>query len=71
MGNRLNCQVYFVANKDIPCNQDGQFQMIICKKEKDSADKLSLNQGSQHRGITEKNLLCSNKKTNDDSSMTL
>ena len=38
MGNRLNCQVYFVANKDIPCNQDGQFQMIICKKEKDSAD---------------------------------
>lgn len=38
MGNRLNCKVYFVANKDIPCNQDGQFQMIICKEEKDSAD---------------------------------
>lgn len=38
MGNRLNCKVYFVANKVIPCNQDGQFQMIICKEEKDSAD---------------------------------
>ena len=47
-----------------------EFNKISKIKEKDSSDKLSLNQGSQHRGITEKNLLCSNKKTNDDSSMT-
>lgn len=38
MGNRLNCKVYFVANKKIPCSQEGIFQMIICKEEKDSAD---------------------------------
>jgi len=38
MGNQLNCKVYFVANKDIPCSQPGTFQMIICKEEKDSAD---------------------------------
>ena len=42
-----------------------EFNKISKIKEKDSSDKLSLNQGSQHRGITEKNLLCSNKKTND------
>ena len=32
-----------------------EFNKISKIKEKDSSDKLSLNQGSQHRGITEKN----------------
>ncbi len=38
IGNRLDCTVYFVANKEIPCSQEGAYKMIVCKEEKDSAD---------------------------------
>lgn len=38
MGGRLNIPVYFVANKNIPCNENFPFKMIICESGKDSAD---------------------------------
>ena len=37
MGNRLSLQVFFVANKNIPCSEK-QFKMIICSSGKDQAD---------------------------------
>lgn len=38
MGTKLNLKVYFVANKKIPCNENGSYEMIVCDKEKDAAD---------------------------------
>lgn len=38
IGNQLNCKVTFVANKNIPCNENNSYEMIICDKTKDSAD---------------------------------
>ena len=35
---KLNIQVTFVANKNIPSNTDFPHQMIICQQEKDAAD---------------------------------
>lgn len=34
----LSCQVFLVANKNIPCSKDFPYKMIICEEEKDSAD---------------------------------
>lgn len=34
----LKIPVIFVANKDIPITQEGNFQMIVCNQEKDAAD---------------------------------
>lgn len=38
MGTKLNLKVCFVANKKIPCNENGSYEMIVCDKEKDAAD---------------------------------
>lgn len=43
IGNRLNCKVLFVANKNIPCSEKLPFEMIICEEEKDSADNYIFN----------------------------
>lgn len=40
MGNKLNVQVVFVANKNIPCNINLPFTMKICGQEKDAADNF-------------------------------
>lgn len=38
MGSRLELKVFFVANKIIPCTEQGKYEMIICSQEKDAAD---------------------------------
>ena len=38
MGSRLEIQVFFVANKNIPCTEPGKYEMIICEQQKDAAD---------------------------------
>ncbi len=43
MGTKLNLKVYFVANKNIPCNENGSYEMLICDKEKDAADNYIFN----------------------------
>ncbi len=40
MGNKLNVQVVFAANKNIPCNINLPFTMKICGQEKDAADNF-------------------------------
>ena len=37
MAARNNAEIFFVANREIKCNE-GPFQMIICNQEKDAAD---------------------------------
>lgn len=38
MGNQLSLSVTFVANKNIPCSENSNYEMIICNQEKDAAD---------------------------------
>jgi len=38
MASRNGIEVFLVANREIKCNAEGQFNMIICNNEKDAAD---------------------------------
>ena len=38
MSAKLGLEVFFVANKKIPCTENVPFHMIICEAKKDSAD---------------------------------
>lgn len=38
MASKLSCTVYFVANKEIKCEEPFPYKMIICEEKKDAAD---------------------------------
>lgn len=38
MAAKLNLQIFFVANKQINCDENFPYKMIICEEKKDSAD---------------------------------
>ncbi|MBR1638587.1 MAG: DUF188 domain-containing protein [Treponema sp.] len=42
MACRNNAEVYFVANREIKCTEEGTFKMIVCPEEKDAADNYIL-----------------------------
>lgn len=60
MGARLNIQVTFVANKEIPCPEN-PFTMIVCQKEKDAADNYILEHAGENDLVITRDIVFADK----------
>lgn len=58
--NNINVEIFFVANKEIPSDSI-EFKMIVCEKEKDSADNYILHNAKKNDLVITKDILFAEK----------
>ena len=61
IASKLNLKVYFVANKNIPCNQKDSYEMLICDTQKDSADNYIFDHVKSYDLVVTRDIVFANR----------